>query len=105
MSLKTYQDRVDKQVQKLEKPYWHPLSQLARMIEEVGEVSRILNHQYGDKPKKKDEEHEDLADELADVLFTVICLANSQKIDLDPALEKSIAKLETRDKHRFPKKD
>ncbi len=104
MSLKKYQQQVDESLQPYEKPYWHPLSQLARIIEEVGEVSRILNHTYGDKPKKSTEEHEDLGDELADILYSVICLANSQNIELDEHLEKAIAKLETRDKGRFKKK-
>lgn len=104
MSLASYQKQIDDILQAYEKPYWDPLSQLARLSEEVGEVSRILNHKYGDKPKKSNEEHEDLADELADVLYTIICMANGQGIKLDPALDKSIAKLETRDKGRFKKK-
>ena len=107
MSSKTlaeYQKEIDTMLQAYEKPYWHPLSQLARMIEEVGEVSRILNHKYGDKPKKNNEEHEDLADELADILYTVVCMANSQGIQLDEPFQKAIAKLETRDKGRFKKK-
>ena len=99
-----YQQQVDDMLQQYEKPYWHPLSQLARMIEEVGEVSRILNHRFGDKPKKHDEQHEELADELADVLYAVICLANSQNIDLDEPMQRAIAKLETRDAGRFRKK-
>ena len=104
MSLKDYQKQIDDIVQKYEKPYWHPLSQLARLSEEVGEVARILNHQYGNKPKKPTEVHAELADELADVAYTVLCLANSQHIELDKALERSIAKLEGRDKDRFAKK-
>ncbi len=104
MNLKGYQKQVDDELQAYEKPYWHQLSQLARIIEEVGEVSRILNHKYGDKPKKADEEHEDLADELADIIYSIICVANSEGIDLDAALENSIAKLESRDKGRFKKK-
>ena len=102
--LKDYQQQVDEILQQYEKPYWHPLSQFARLAEEVGEVSRILNHKYGDKPKKHNEEHEELADELADILYTVICLANSQGIELDEPLKRAIAKLETRDKGRFAKK-
>jgi NTP pyrophosphatase (non-canonical NTP hydrolase) len=74
------------------------------MIEEVGEVSRIINHKYGDKPKKPNEEHEDLADELADVLYTVICMANREGIELEKPLNRVIAKLSTRDKGRFAKK-
>ncbi len=104
MSLKHYQQKMDAELQAYEKPYWHQLSQLARIIEEVGEVSRILNHKYGDKPKKVGETHEELADELADIMYSIICLANTEGIDLDKALEKSIAKLETRDKGRFKKK-
>ncbi|MEO5628030.1 MAG: nucleotide pyrophosphohydrolase [Candidatus Saccharimonadales bacterium] len=104
MSLKAYQKQIDDMVQGLEKPYWSPLSIMARMSEEVGEVARIINHKFGDKPKKPTEEHEDLADELADVMYTVLCMANSQGIDLDPAMEKVIAKLSTRDKDRFKKK-
>lgn len=103
-TLHQYQTEIDTMLQEYEKPYWHPLSQLARMIEEVGEISRILNHQYGDKPKKKTDEHADLADELADVLYTVICLANSQNIQLELPFQKAITKLETRDKGRFAKK-
>lgn len=102
--LKYYQDLIDDSVQKYKKPYWHPLSNLARLSEEVGEVARILNHQFGDKPKKPNEEHEELADELADVLYTVLCLANSQGIELDTSMHQAIAKLETRDKNRFAKK-
>jgi NTP pyrophosphatase (non-canonical NTP hydrolase) len=104
MSLRDYQKQIDDMLQQYEKPYWHPLSQLARTIEEVGEASRILNHQYGDKPKKPTEEHDDLADELADVIYTVLCLANSQGIDLDKPMQRVIAKLETRDAGRFRKK-
>ena len=102
--LSKYQKQIDDMLQAYEKPYWHPLSQLARLIEEVGEVSRILNHQFGDKPKKQSEQHEKLEDELADVMYTVLCLANSQGIQLDKPLQKAIAKLETRDVGRFAKK-
>lgn len=105
MSVFDYQKQIDDMLQQYEKPYWHPLSQLARMSEEVGEVARILNHQYGDKPKKPTEEHEDLGDEIADVIYTCLCLANSQGIELDKHLEAAIAKLQTRDKDRFKKKE
>jgi NTP pyrophosphatase (non-canonical NTP hydrolase) len=103
-TLKEYQKQINDTLKPYAKPYWAPLSQLARLSEETGEVARILNHKYGDKPKKVGEEHEDLADELADVIYTVLCMANSQGIDLDPALERAIAKLETRDAGRFAKK-
>lgn len=104
MSLADYQKQIDATLQPLAKPYWDPLSQLARIIEEVGETARILNHKYGDKPKKKDEVLEDLGDELADIIFAVIALANSENIDLDPAMQRAIAKLHTRDKDRYARK-
>jgi NTP pyrophosphatase (non-canonical NTP hydrolase) len=104
MTLAEYQKQIDTILQGYEKPYWHPLSQLARLSEEVGEVARVLNHQYGDKPKKPNEKPDDLADELGDVLWTLICLANNEGIDLSTTIEKSIHKLVVRDKDRFEKK-
>lgn len=104
MSLKQYQKQVDDMVQPLAKPYWHPLSQFARLAEEVGEVGRLLNHMYGDKPKKPTEAVQELPEELSDVLVAIICLANTHDIDLDAALEKAIGKMDGRDKDRFTKK-
>jgi NTP pyrophosphatase (non-canonical NTP hydrolase) len=104
MSLRAYQKQVDDELQQFAVPYWHPLSQLARLTEEVGEVARIINHKYGEKPKKQGEVHEELGDELADVLFDIICLANTEKIDLDKTLEKTIAKVNGRDRNRFERK-
>ncbi len=102
--LSGYQKRIDDELQQYELPYWAPLSILARLTEEVGEVARIVNHQYGDKPKKPNEEHDHLGDELADVIYACICLANREGIALDEYLEKAIAKLSTRDVGRFKKK-
>ncbi len=104
MSIQSYQQQIDDWAQTLEKPYWHPLSQFARLSEEVGEVGRLLNHLYGDKPKKTTEAQQELPEELADILFALICLANSHDIDLDDALRQVIEKSTTRDKDRFAKK-
>ncbi|MBP7760541.1 nucleotide pyrophosphohydrolase [Candidatus Saccharibacteria bacterium] len=104
MSLKKYQQQIDEWAQTLEKPYWHPLSQFARMSEELGEVGRLLNHMYGDKPKKTTEAKQELPEELADILFAVICMANSHNIDLDKAMKKVIEKTTIRDSERFAKK-
>ncbi len=104
MSLADYQKQIDDSVQPYAKPYWDPLSQLAGIAEEVGEVARILNHKYGDKPKKPTEEHDELGDELADIIYCILCLANSEGIEMDEPLRRSIAKLETRDKDRFERK-
>lgn len=103
-SLRDIQKRIDDILQDYEKPYWEPLSNVARMVEEVGEVARIINHKYGDKPKKQTESADDLEDELADVLWTIICLANQEGVDLDRGLQRAIDKLLIRDKDRFKKK-
>jgi len=103
-NLSDYQKQVDDAVQPFAKPYWDPLSQLASMLEELGEISRIVNHMHGDKPKKPGDVHSALEDELADLLFSIICLANSEGIDLDEPMQRTINKLNTRDKDRFERK-
>ncbi len=104
MPLSDYQKEVDEWAQQLKKPYWSPLSQLARMIEEVGELARIYNHKYGDKIKKPSENPDDMEDEMGDILFDLICMANVESVDLDVAFKKVMAKSKTRDKNRFAKK-
>jgi NTP pyrophosphatase (non-canonical NTP hydrolase) len=99
-----YQAAVDEWVQTLKVPYWSPLSQLARLTEEVGELARVYNHKYGEKIKKPTESSDDLEGELGDILFDIICMANSEGIDLDLAITKTIQKSQTRDKNRFEKK-
>lgn len=101
---KSAQTAVDTWAQTHAVPYWHPLSQLARTTEEVGELARLLNHLYGDKPKKPDETKQQLGEEIADVMFSLICLANSQGIDLDSEWDKVLHKCTTRDNQRFQKK-
>ncbi len=104
MSLQVYQQQIDETVQQYAKPYWHPLSQLARVTEEVGEVARILNAKYGDKPAKPGEVHDDLGDELADVIYGILCIANNEGIDMDESMKRAINKLVVRDKDRFERK-
>ncbi|MBI3973976.1 MAG: nucleotide pyrophosphohydrolase [Chloroflexi bacterium] len=82
--------------------YWHPLAQLARLTEELGELARLVNHLYGEKPKKAGEAEQDLGLEMADLLYTMICLANSQGIDLQDAFERALAKYRARDIGRYP---
>ena len=104
MSLATYQRRVDDFLKPYAKPYWSPLSEFAQLAEEVGEIGRVLNHKYGDKVKKASEKPDDLAGELGDTLFAIICLANKEGIDLDQAFEQFMHKVQTRDKDRYDKK-
>ncbi len=85
--------------------YWHPLSQLARLTEEMGELARVVNHLYGEKPKKSTETLQDLGLEMADVVYTLICLANSQGIDMQSSLEEVLEKYRHRDADRYPTAD
>ena len=101
LSLREAQQQVDTWMRERGWEYWEPLSQLARMTEELGELARIVNHLYGEKPKKSDEAEQELGLELADLLYTMICLANSQGIDLQDALARTLEKYGTRDAERY----
>lgn len=81
--------------------YWSPLSSLARLTEEVGELAREINHTYGEKPKKTSEEPGDIAAEMADILFILASLANSINVDLDAAFAQVMAKYQKRDAQRW----
>ncbi|WP_461570664.1 nucleotide pyrophosphohydrolase, partial [Thermincola ferriacetica] len=85
--------------------YWHPLSMLARMTEEVGELAREINHRYGQKPKKDSEPEGSIALELADILFIIICLANSLNLDLESAFKAMMQKYRVRDINRWTRKN
>ncbi len=104
MALREAQHRVDQWISQYKEGYFPPLTNLARLSEEVGELAREINHRFGEKTKKKEEGAGDLALELADILFVVICLANSQQIDLDEAFERMMAKVTTRDADRWTRK-
>ena len=104
MPLSDYQQQIDDHLQQYAKPYWTPMSMLARLVEEVGELARVYNHQHGEKVRKLTEEPDDLEGELGDILFSVICIANDEGIDLDKALQKVIHKAQTRDVDRYEKK-
>lgn len=104
MSLSECQRRVDAWISQFEEGYFHPLTNLARLSEEVGELAREVNHRFGQKTKKKDEPEGDMAMEMADILFVLICMANREGIDLDAAFEKMMDKVEQRDTTRWTKK-
>lgn len=105
MDLKEAQRRVDDWISQFEEGYWPPLANLARLVEEVGELAREINHRFGTKPKRPDEPDQDLAMELADVVFVLLCIANEQDIDLDEALERVLQKYRTRDGDRWKRKE
>ncbi len=81
--------------------YWTPLSSLARLTEEVGELAREINHSYGEKPKKEGEAQGNIATEMGDILFILASLANSIGVDLDSAFENVMAKYQRRDAQRW----
>lgn len=104
MTIQEAQKQVDNYISQFKAGYWPPLSNLARLIEEIGELSRELNHRHGSKIKKTEERHSNISDELGDILFTLICIANSENIDLEESLNKVIDKYNTRDSERWQKK-
>ncbi len=81
--------------------YWPPLAMLSAIIEEVGELAKEINHIEGFKPKKNQNDEEKIGEELADILYALICLANYYNIDLNQELHKVIIKFSTRDSKRF----
>jgi len=101
MELREAQERVDAWISQFEEGYWPPLTNLARLIEEVGELAREMNHRFGHKHKKQDEPPQELALELADVLFVLLVIANEQGIDLDRALQNVLEKYRRRDGDRW----
>jgi NTP pyrophosphatase (non-canonical NTP hydrolase) len=104
MSLTEIQRRVDGWVGQFEEGYFHPLTNVARLAEEVGELAREVNHRFGQKTKKKEEPDGDMAMELADILFVLVCMANREGIDLQDAFDRMMAKVEHRDANRWKRK-
>lgn len=104
MSLQEAQARIDAWISQYEEGYFHPLTNMARLSEEVGELAREVNHRFGQKTKKDVEPDGDLGMEMADILFVLICMANREGIDLQQAFDGMMAKVETRDKDRWTRK-
>ncbi|MBO8127734.1 MAG: nucleotide pyrophosphohydrolase [Peptococcaceae bacterium] len=104
MDIKEMQQEVDRYISQYEEGYFHPMTLVARLAEEVGELAREVNHRFGEKPKKPDEPPGDLALELADILFIIICYANSLNIDLEEAFRRVMNKYNSRDANRWTKK-
>jgi len=104
MRIADAQRAVDAYIGQFEEGYWPPLTNLARLVEEVGELARELNHRYGHKPKKPGEPEQDLALELADILFVLIAIANEQQIDLESAFRRVLEKYDVRDANRWTRK-
>ena len=100
MTIAEAQAIVDKWIKENGVRYFNELTNMAILTEEVGEVARIISRQYGEQSFKKSDEGKQLSDELADVLFVLICLANQTGIDLTEALQKNLDKKTNRDSQR-----
>lgn len=100
-TLKEMQKEVDTYISQFKEGYFSPLAMLARMTEELGELAREINHYYGEKPKKATEKEKTVDDEMGDILFVLICFANSLNIDLEEAHNRVMEKFQTRDKDRW----
>lgn len=100
MTIQEAQEKVDLWIKEVGVRYFNELTNMAMLTEEVGEVARIIARRYGEQSEKESDKNKDLGDEMADVLFVLICLANQTGIDLEKALEKNLEKKSIRDSER-----
>jgi NTP pyrophosphatase (non-canonical NTP hydrolase) len=100
MEIKEAQQIVDNWIKTVGVRYFNELTNMAMLTEEVGEVARIISRRYGEQSEKESDKNKDLGDELADVLFVLICLANQTGVDLEEALQKNLDKKTGRDSER-----
>lgn len=100
MTIQEAQKKVDEWINDFGVRYFNELTNMTMLTEEVGEVARIIARRYGEQSEKDSDKNKDLGDEMADVLFVLICLANQTGIDLEQALEKNLNKKTQRDSER-----
>lgn len=100
LTINEAQEQVDQWIKTIGVRYFSELTNMTILTEEVGELARIMSRKYGDQSFKKSEENYDLGDEMADVLWVLICLANQTGVDLNEAFLKNMEKKTTRDKDR-----
>ena len=103
ITIAEYQKIVDDWIKDVGVKYYSEMTNLAELVEEVGEVARIISRKYGDQSFKESDKHYNLADELSDVFFVLVCLANQTGIDLSEAIKRNMEKKYTRDKERHKK--
>ncbi|MCS6934121.1 MAG: nucleotide pyrophosphohydrolase [Chitinophagales bacterium] len=105
MTIQEAQQTVDRWIQERGVRYFNELTNMAILTEEVGEVARLIARKYGEQSFKEGDARNELADELADVLWVLICLANQTGVDLTEAFQRNIAKKTTRDADRHIKNE
>jgi NTP pyrophosphatase (non-canonical NTP hydrolase) len=106
MTIEELQQTIDEWIKTTGVRYFNELTNTTLLMEEVGEVARIMARRYGEQSEKESDKDADLADEMADVLFVLVCLANQTGIDLTTAIDKNLEKktLRDKDRHRLNKK-
>jgi NTP pyrophosphatase (non-canonical NTP hydrolase) len=105
MEIKEAQEFVDEWIKEFGVRYFDEMTNTAILMEEVGEVARIMSRRYGEQSEKESDKGKDLGDELADVMFVLICLANQTGVNLEEALQKNLEKKTNRDKDRHHNND
>lgn len=100
MKISEAQETVDQWIKTVGVRYFNELTNMSILMEEVGEMARIISRRYGEQSEKESDKNLDLGDEMADVLFVLLCLANQTNIDLEAALKKNIEKKTVRDSER-----
>lgn len=105
MTLKELQHGIDSWIKQYGVRYFNELTNMAILTEEVGEVSRIIARRYGEQSEKDSDKNKNLADEIADVLFVLICIANQTGVDLEEAMDKNLKKKTIRDSERHKNND
>ena len=100
LTLREAQSTVDQWIKTIGVRYFNELTNMAMLTEEVGEVARIIARRYGEQSEKESDKNKDLGDEMADVLFVLICLANQTGVDLEEALKRNLEKKTNRDMDR-----
>jgi NTP pyrophosphatase (non-canonical NTP hydrolase) len=105
LSIRQYQAIVDEWVRTIGVRYYSELTNTAVLMEEVGEVARLMARLYGDQSFKESDERPDLADEFADVLFVLVCLANQTGVDLTDAVRRNLEKKTSRDRERHQRNE
>jgi NTP pyrophosphatase (non-canonical NTP hydrolase) len=100
MTIQEAQQTIDRWIKEHGVRYFNELTNMAVLVEEVGEVARIMSRRYGEQSEKESDKGKDLGDELADVLFVLMCIANQTGVNLENALEKNLLKKTDRDANR-----
>lgn len=100
MELRVLQNEVDQWIKKHGVRYFNELTNMAILVEEVGEVARIIARRYGEQSEKESDKNKDLGEELADVLFVLVCIANQTGVDLEEVIKSNLSKKSERDHNR-----